>query len=154
MLIESQNEGEKLKTSQEKEPTPLKSNEVKTAIDSEVSLLIEEEKGLSAVLKEPTEDVQGSMKENELLQSVDEKTSTKEDTNKTTAQGKTYQEQIIKKDESNQESVYESVDDQTKKVDQLKIADPKKEDDVGRPEFETAPNVSLDESQEDHTQVN
>lgn len=57
----------------------------------------------------------------------------------------------INSEKANQETTVD--DDCVEKIEN--IDDEKKDqDEVGKPEFETAPNVSVDELQEDHTQVN
>ncbi|XP_026332163.1 zinc finger MYM-type protein 4 isoform X2 [Hyposmocoma kahamanoa] len=140
MKIETQSEAKESKASQENEALTLESTEENTAEQNEVGLSKEQERSID--IKEPSKDAQESTKENELVQSVDENITTKEEASEETdTQDKTDQEEINQQDGIKQSE------------DLLKIADDKKEDEVGRPEFETAPNVSLDESQEDHTQA-
>ncbi|XP_026735761.1 zinc finger MYM-type protein 3 isoform X3 [Trichoplusia ni] len=65
---------------------------------------------------------------------------------KEVADGPTDDVEIIeKKEDQEEEEKVETVDNDDSEL--------KKDDEVGKPEFETAPNVSVDEAQEDHTQA-
>lgn len=155
-FTETQSEAEKSKVSvkkdsevlQEEVATPLKSNEEKTGEECD------EDKELSVDIKELSDNIEKSTKENKLDQSIHENKSTKEAATKEVTTLNPAHEKSTEKKNSEDKSIKDEVDDEDKRDSQLKIADDKKEDEVGRPEFETAPNVSLDESQEDHTQVN
>lgn len=62
----------------------------------------------------------------------------------TTSQNQDLSQESV--EETAEESVSAKTEDDTEHEE-------KRDDEVGKPQFETAPNVSMDEHQEDHTQV-